>query len=561
MMRYVLVLTTLLAAGCAVGPDFKAPDPPATSQYVADDEKMETAIDAGPGALTQTLQAGEKVQHDWWKLFQSPDLNSMVEQAITGNRTLESAKARLAQARESVTAARSAFYPEVSVGATASRQKLNAAGFGLAPNFFPLPPNFNLFEVGATASYSLDIFGGTRRKVEQQEALAAFAGEQVHAVYLTLTGNVVSAAVEVAAIRAQIDALNQILDIDKQNVELVRKARDAGAVPDSDVIVAESQLASDRTLQPVLDQQMSVARHALALLLGKSPSEWSPPQFNLNTLVLPGELPVTLPSDLVRQRPDILAAEAQLRAASAQIGIATAQLYPSITISGSVGEAALRGADLFNPAALVWQIAAGIAQPVFDGGRRRAEQRAALAAFRASAADYQQTVLQALGQVADILKALEHDGDLLAAQQTALDMAAQSVRLQRISYSSGGTGLLSLLDAQRQYQGALLGYVRVQTQRYQDSMQLLVAMGGGWWNEEAIIPSLADLGEPTHDETRLDHEWWWSSRRVSGRRVTRHRRHAAATRAQSVRDHLRHIGRGNQCSRVLRATPIGSIAA
>lgn len=491
MMRYALFLaTTFLTAGCAVGPDFKAPEPPATSRYVADDESAKAAIDAGPGAPTQTLQIGNEVQRDWWTLFKSPDLDSVIEQAIAGNRTLESAKARLAQARESVTAASSAYYPQVSIGAAASRQKLNAAGFGLAPNFLQLPPNFNLFEVGATASYSLDIFGGTRRKVEQQEALADFAEEQVHAVYLTLTGNVVSAAVQIAALQGQIEALNQILDIDQQNVDLVRKARDAGAVPDSDVIVAESQLAADRTLQPELDQEMSVARHALALLLGKSPSEWSPPKFSLNALTLPGELPVTLPSDLVRQRPDILAAEAQLRAASAQIGIATAQLYPSLTISGSVGEAAVEGSALFDPAALVWSIAAGITQPLFDGGRRRAEQRAALAAFRASAADYQQTVLQALGQVADILKALEHDGNLLAAQQSALDRAAQSVRLQRISYSGGGTGLLSLLDAQRQYQGALLGYVRAQTQRYQDSMQLLVAMGGGWWSPEATIPSL-----------------------------------------------------------------------
>jgi NodT family efflux transporter outer membrane factor (OMF) lipoprotein len=482
MMRALLLLTTLLAASCVVGPDFKSPEIPAVSNYVADDEKLKTAIDGGPGAPKQTLQVGEQVQQDWWTLFQSRDLESVVEQALAGNRTLESAKARLEQARESVRAASSAYYPEVSVGASASRKKLNAASQGLAPNVFPLPPNFNLFQVGATASYSPDIFGGTRRKVEQQEALAAFAFEQVHAACLTLTGNAVSVSVQIAAIRAQTEALNEILDIDQQNLELVRKARDAGAVPDSDVIAAESQLASDRTLQPALDQQMSVAKHALAVLLGKSPSEWSPPEFNLNALALPGELPVTLPSELVHQRPDILAAEAELRAASAQIGIATAQLYPSITISGSAGAAALSGGELFNPAGLIWSIAAGITQPIFDGGRRRADQRAAVAAFRGSAADYQQTVLEAFGQVADVLKALEHDGNLLAAQQTALEMATQSVRLQRISYGSGGTGLLSLLDAQRQYQQARVGYVQAQTQRYQHSIELLVAMGGGWWN-------------------------------------------------------------------------------
>ena len=479
--RGVLVLTALLATGCVVGPNFKSPDTPAISDYVAHDEKMETAIEGGPGAPKQTLQIGESVQQDWWALFQSPELNSVVEQALAGNHTLDGAKARLEQAHESVTAASSAFYPEVSVGASASHQKLNSAGFGLAPNAFPLPPNFNLFQVGANASYSLDIFGGTRRRVEQQEALEALALEEVHAANLTLTGNAVSIAVQTAAIRAQIEALHQILEIDKQNVDLVRKARDAGAVPDSDVIAAESQLASDETLQPALDQQMSVAKHALAVLLGKSPSEWSPPEFSLSELTLPGQLPVALPSELVHRRPDIVAAEAQLHAANAQIGIATAQLYPSITLSASVGEAALKGGDLFDPAALVWSIAAGITQPIFDGGRRRADQRAALASFRGAAADYQQTVLLAFGQVADVLKALEHDGNLLAAQQAALDKAVQSARLQRISYGGGGTGLLSLLDAQRQYQQALLGYTRAQTQRYQDSIQLLVAMGGGWW--------------------------------------------------------------------------------
>jgi NodT family efflux transporter outer membrane factor (OMF) lipoprotein len=195
-------------------------------------------------------------------------------------------------------------------------------------------------------------------------------------------------------------------------------------------------------------------------------------------------LPLSLPSELVHQRPDILAAEAQLHAASAQIGIATAQLYPSITLSGGISEAALSNGVLFSPAGLVWSIAAGLTQPVFDGGTRRAERRAALAAFRASAADYQQTVLEAFGQVADILQALTHDAQLLDAQQRALDTASESVRLQRVNYGQGGTGILELLDAQRQYQQALLGYVRAEAQRYQDTIQLLVAMGGGWWGAD-----------------------------------------------------------------------------
>jgi len=478
-MKHIVVLAALVTAGCTVGRDFTPLQAPAVSQYVGRDEQTVTATDAGKTEPKQTLQLGQKVQRDWWTLFQSPDVDSIVRQAVAGSRTLESAKARLAQARESVTAASSALYPQVSLSAGAAREKINAASFGLSPAAFPLPPNYNFFQVGGTASYSLDLFGGTRRTIEQQSALADFAGEQLDAAYLVLTGNAVSEAVQIAYIRAQSKALAEILDLDTQNVELVRQERQAGTVPDSDVILAESQLAADRTLQPALDQQMSVAKHALAVLIGKSPSEWSPPELELTALALPSELPLTLPSELVHQRPDILAAEAQLHAASAQIGIATAQLYPSITLSSGVGAGALTGGGLFDPAGLVWSIAAGITQPIFDGGRRRADRRAALAAFRGSAADYQQTVLEAFGQVADILKALEHDASLLADQQRALDLASQSVHLQRVSYSGGGTGLLNLLDAERQYQQALLGYVGASAQRYQDSIQLMVAMGGG----------------------------------------------------------------------------------
>ena len=238
---------------------------------------------------------------------------------------------------------------------------------------------------------------------------------------------------------------------------------------------------------------LSVAKHALAVLLGRAPGDWSPPDFKLAALTLPRQLPVSLPSELVHQRPDIQAAEAQLHAASGQIGVATAQLYPSITLSGGVSAAALDPGHLFSPAGLVWSIAAGLTQPIFDGGLRQAERRAALASLKASAADYQQTVLQAFGQVADILQALTHDADLLAAQRRALDTASESVRLQRINYGNGGIGILNLLDAQHQYQQALLGYVRADAQRYQDTIQLLIAMGGGWWGANL---TLADNNNP-----------------------------------------------------------------
>jgi NodT family efflux transporter outer membrane factor (OMF) lipoprotein len=489
----ICVAVALAFSGCVVGPDFKPPAPPTSTRYTSLDEAKASDADAGPAALPQTIDLGEKVAVDWWTLFRSSDLDLLVKQAVAGSHTLESAKARLAQAREAINAASSALYPQIGLNASAAREKASATEFGLGPNAFPLPANFNVLQVGPSASYALDIFGGTRRGIEQQSALADFQHDQLDAAYLTLTGNTVAQAIQVASVRAQLKALGDILDIDRQNLDLVRKERKSGTVPDSDVVIAESQLAQDETLVPGLDQQLSAAKHALAVLLGRAPGDWLAPDFDLTSLTLPIQLPVSLPSELVHQRPDILAAEAQLHAASAQIGISTTQLYPAITLSAGISTSALSGGDLFNPAGLVWSIAAGLTQPIFDGGMRRAERRAALAAFKASAGDYQQTVLLAFGQVADNLQALTNDAHLLAAQQHALDMASESVRLQRISYTRGGTGLLNLLDAQRQYQQARLGYVRAQAQRYQDTIQLLVAMGGGWWDanqEEQDTPRL-----------------------------------------------------------------------
>jgi NodT family efflux transporter outer membrane factor (OMF) lipoprotein len=480
----VVAALGMAVAGCAVGPDFEAPKPPSVTRYTSPGEATAPGADATNAVPTQAIAIGDRVAANWWTLFRSSKLDLLVKQAVEGSRTLESAKAKLEQAREAVAVAASALYPQIGLDANVSEQKQSAATFGLTPAEAPLPSSFNLFQVGPTASYTPDLFGQTHRRIEQEVALAEYQSDQLDAAYLALTGNTVSQALQAAAVRSQLKALNDILAIDRQNVEFVRKQRQAGTVPDSDVIVAESQLAADETIQPGLEQQLSVARHALAVLIGRAPGNWSPPDFDLAAFTLPRRLPVSIPSELVHQRPDIQAAEAQLHAASAQIGIATAQLYPSITLSAGVSASSLNGGELFSPGGLVWSVAAGLTQPIFDGGMREAERRAALAAFKQAAADYQQTVLRAFGQVADILQALTHDTNLLAAQRRALSMASEAVRLQRINYGSGGSGIIGLLDAQRQYQQAQLGYVRAEAQRYQDTVQLLVAMGGGWWDQK-----------------------------------------------------------------------------
>jgi len=480
----VSAVLSMTVAGCTVGPDFEVPKSPSVTRYTSPGETIVPGSDATKSVPTQAIALGERVAANWWTLFRSSQLNLLIKQAIAGSYTLESVRAKLEQAHEAVAVAASALYPQIGLSAGESEQKQSAATFGLSPNTVPLPPSFNLFQVGPTASYTPDLFGQTHRRIEQQVALAEYQSDQLDAAYLSLTGNTVSLALQIAAVRSQLKALNDILAIDRQNVELVRKQRQTGTVPDSDVIVAESQLAADETLKPGLEQQLSVAKHALAVLIGRAPGNWSPPDFDLAAFTLPHRLPVSIPSQLVHQRPDIQAAEAQLHAASAQIGIATAQLYPSITLSAGINANSLNGGELFSAAGLVWSIAAGLTQPIFDGGMREAERRATLAAFKESAADYQQTVLRAFGQVADILQALTHDTNLLAAQGHALSMASEAVRLQRINYGSGGSGIIGLLDAQRQFQQAQLGYVRAEAQRYQDTVQLLVAMGGGWWDQK-----------------------------------------------------------------------------
>jgi NodT family efflux transporter outer membrane factor (OMF) lipoprotein len=421
---------------------------------------------------------GAAVNRQWWTEFRSSDLDAVVREALAGSYTLQSAHQRLTAEQELLRAARSAFYPELTGMAGASRQKQSAASFGLPPNAFPLPPNFNLYQVGASAGYRVDVFGLTRQQVAQRTALAEVQRFQLDAAYLTLIGNTVLQTVQLAAARTQLEALQAILQIDGQTVDYVRTARNLGAVADTDVVRAENQLATDQALQPAIEQERDVAAHALAVLVGQPPGAWSAPELNLMNLTRPQAPPVSLPSTLARERPDILAAEAQLRVAAAEVGIATAQLFPDISLSAGISTTGLRIGDLFSPAGLVWSVAAGLTQPIFDAGRRGAQRRAALALFKASAADYQQTVLEAFGQVANILQSLSHDAQLEEAQMRALNTASRAVELERINYQRGGATILDLLDAQRQHQQALLGYIRAEAQRLSNTVELYIALGG-----------------------------------------------------------------------------------
>jgi len=470
-----------LLQGCAVGPSFKRPDTPAPAAYLPPNE-LQPAAPAGK--VPPVPQAGDFEQHvalgkapggDWWMLFESPVLDALVHQAVASSHTLAEARALIAEAHELVAAQAGGRYPQVDLSAGAGRQQYGAQFLGS----FKIPP-FSYTAVGASVRYVLDYNGGIARSVEQRQALAQYQESERDATYLALTGSIATQAVDVAAMRAQIAALSDLLAEDQDNLDLVRTAFSNGSVSRVDVLTAQSQLASDQTLLPPLQHQLAVANHALAVLVGRVPAEWTAPELELAQLKLPRDLPLNLPSELVHRRPDILAAEAQLHAATAAVGVATANLYPQIVLSASGGlqQQGLAVDRLFTGSSTAWTLISGLTMPVFDGGTLRAERRAAVDELRASAERYQQTVLMSFGQVADLLDALQHDAGLVAAQANALQTAESSLELARDSYREGNSGLLQVLDAQRQRQEAQLGFVRAQAQQYLDTIQLYLAVGG-----------------------------------------------------------------------------------
>ncbi|MGH8137459.1 MAG: efflux transporter outer membrane subunit [Steroidobacteraceae bacterium] len=467
-MSLAWAVTLTMLAGCVAGPDFKRPDPPHAQRYTLQ------STQAGPAAPEQQIAMGESLSLDWWHLFQSDTLDAVVKRALAGNRTLAAAAATLAQARELAAAQAGSLYPQVGMTAGIGGQKYGAEFLGSLAK----PPPFTYYAIGPTVSYALDYTGGAARSVEQQYAFAEYQRQQLNAAYLSVTGNAVVQSLRIALLQQQIATVESILGEDRRNLDLVKTAFAAGSVSRVDTVSAESQLASDATLLPPLRQELSVARHALAVVMGQLPADGPIPEVDLSQLVLPKRLPVSLPSELVHRRPDILATEAQLHAATAAVGIADANLYPHITLTASTGQQATELRHLFDGASNVWSLAGSLVAPLFDGGTLRAQKRAAADALQASAASYEQTVLVAFGQVADSLQALDHDAEELDAQTHAEHAARENVDLTRKSYNEGNVGVLQVLDAERLYQNARLGAVRAEAQRYLDTVQLFLALGG-----------------------------------------------------------------------------------
>jgi NodT family efflux transporter outer membrane factor (OMF) lipoprotein len=475
----------LLLAACKQGPNFFSPAAPEEKTYTSPDDPTPPSVDApGKSRAAQRIAIGAKVKDDWWTLFRSPKLEAVVNQALRDSPTIAQTEAQLAQARELTVAAMGGEYPQLDLAAGISRQQFNPAPSGV--NRAPIP--VNVYSIGPTVSYALDVFGGIKRQVEAQSALADVSDYQVAAAYLALTGNIATQAINIAGLRAQIKAVEGILGDDEQNLKLVKTQQVGGTATMVDVTTAQTQLANDRTLLPPLRQQLSVARDALTVYVGKTPADWSAPDFDLVALTVPPIVPLSLPSAMVRQRPDILAAEAQFHANAALVGVATANLYPNFTLNANVLQSATNLGNFFSGTYTAFNIGANMAAPIFHGGTLQAQQRAAVDAFNASWAAYRQTVIQAFGQVADQLQALAHDDEAVKTQRAALASSEQALKLARLSYEAGNSTLLQLLDPQRQREQAQLGVVRAEAQRLTDTAQLLVALGSGWWNTPPAEP-------------------------------------------------------------------------
>jgi NodT family efflux transporter outer membrane factor (OMF) lipoprotein len=481
--------TATTLAGCTVGPDFQRPVAPSETTYLAPNDRTPATPAPGPAAV-----AGQGPGLRWWTAFGSPALNNLVDQAIAHNASLEASDATLAAAREQVAAARGHELPQVDATARVEHEEANLAGFGFQAGALPgltSNPVFNLYSVGGGVSYDLDLFGKQRRTVERAAAKAEAQQRQTEAAHLTVAGQVVNQVLTIAAIRAEIDTANALLADDQRNTDLTQKRKDAGEGTLTEVLNAQAQYEADRSEIPQLGQQLDEARHLLATLVGVAPADLGPTDFDLTSLALPQQIPVTLPSELVHKRPDILQAEADLHAATAAVGVATADLYPDITLGATGTQGSPSIGNLFSGAFRGLDIFAGLTAPIFHGGTLKAEKRAAIDRAQAADATYRQTVLDAFRQTADLLDALQSDARSVANQQESVGVAAHSLQLSRRSFQVGNSGILQILDSQRLYQRAQSNLVEARARQYLNVARLYVATAGGWTGSPAQTETAA----------------------------------------------------------------------
>jgi len=488
-----LAAGALLLCSCAVGPNFKAPPAPQTSGFAPPGQlPAETRAAPAENVQAQRFIDGLDIPGQWWGLFQSADLSALIERGVADNPTLEAAQAALRQANEMVAAQRGAFYPGVSGALSAQRAKEPAAALGLPVSGSVL---YTLNSAAVNVSYTLDAFGGIRRQVEALQAQAEYVKFSLEATYLSLTANIVTAAITESSLRAQIAATQEIADSQQKQLDITRRQVAAGGASRADVLQQQSLLQSTLASLPPLRARLAQARNLLSTYVGSLPADFRAAEFNLDSLTLPLDLPVTLPSKLVAQRPDVRQYSALLHAATAEVGVATANLLPQITLSGSYGGEAGSFSNVFSPGSVLWNLGASLTQPIFKGGQLLHQRRAAIAAAQEALANYKATVLTAFQNVSDALYALNADADALAAQTLAARSAAESLALVQAQYKSGGVSYLQVLSSEQSFQTAAIALVKVRAQRYADTAALFQALGGGWWNRSDVAADSAIYGK------------------------------------------------------------------
>ncbi len=500
------VCAALLVTACAVGPDFKRPGAPAATEYAPKAIGESTVSAPGPGGDAERFVMGRDIPFAWWKLFESPKLDALVDKAFTANPTIPAAQAALKQAQEFVYAQQGFFYPTVAANYQFQRQKLagNLSGTSApgvqgngsaitalqnpAPNAPPYnePLYYNFHTAQLTVGYAPDVFGGNRRQVESLQAQAESLRFQMEATYITLASNVVAAVIQVASLQSQIVATQAFIDQNAKAVEILRNQKRLGYAMGIDVAAQEFALAQARELLPPLQKQLEQTHDLIRALCGKLPNEEIDDAFDLASLHLPQELPLSLPSKLVEQRPDVRAAEEQMHAASAEVGVAVAARLPQFSITGALGGTATVFNQMFSSGGPFWNLVGGVAQPIFDGGTLLHRERAADQGLLQAQAQYRSTVITALQNVADTLHAIQSDADALAACAEAERAAKALLDITGKQHQLGYVNFLTLLAAQEAYQQALVTLLQARTNRYGDAAALFQALGGGWWNRSEV---------------------------------------------------------------------------
>jgi NodT family efflux transporter outer membrane factor (OMF) lipoprotein len=467
-------------SACAVGPNFHRPAPPASAGYGSAPTEGSTAAASGTGGAAQHFIGGMDIPAQWWTLFRSPQLNALVEQSLKGNPNIGAAQAALHQARDLYKAQRATLFPTVQGEFDATRSKY-ATNTLTAPTV-ATSSIYNLYTADLSLSYMPDVFGGNRRALEAARAQAELTRYELIATYVTLSSNVVTTAVQEASLRGQIAATERLLALQRELTDTIQRQKGIGTASNADLLAQQATEAQTAASLPPLQKALGQTRDALTALLGRLPSGEPPETFKLEDLTLPAELPVTLPSKLVEQRPDVRQAEENMHAASAEVGVAVANMLPQFNITADTGSTALEIGKLFGPYTGFWDLGASLTQTLFDAGALIYRHRAAEDALDQAGAQYRAAVILAFQNVADTLRALRSDADALKATAEADRAAKASFELARQQYRLGTLSLVALLNSEQTYQEAEIALVQAQANRYADTAGLFQALGGGWWN-------------------------------------------------------------------------------